>query len=49
VHEELKAGGGEKRTVADIALKWGFVSMGRFSHQYQAAFGERPSETLRRR
>ena len=35
--------------VTDVALKYGFSHLGRFSAQYHAAFGERPSATLRRR
>ncbi|WP_432695889.1 AraC family transcriptional regulator [Marinobacterium sp. YM272] len=35
-------------SVTDTALSWGFTHMGRFSREYQKAFGEKPSETLRR-
>ena len=35
--------------LADIAARWGFEHMGRFAQGYRALFGERPSETLRRR
>lgn len=38
---------GEHR-VADIARRHGFTHLGRFAAQYARAFGERPSETLRR-
>jgi transcriptional regulator GlxA family with amidase domain len=34
--------------VTPIALKWGFVELGRFAQQYREHFGERPSETVRR-
>jgi AraC-like DNA-binding protein len=34
--------------VTSIALDVGFVHLGRFSNAYQARFGERPSETLRK-
>lgn len=44
---DLRAGGGEAR-VTDIAMKWGFVHLGRFSAIYAAQFGEPPSATLRR-
>lgn len=33
-------------SVTDIALKWGFSHLGRFSIAYRELFGERPSETL---
>jgi len=36
-------------TIAAIALRWGFVHLGRFSAVYRAAYGENPSETVRRR
>jgi Transcriptional regulator containing an amidase domain and an AraC-type DNA-binding HTH domain len=45
VRRDLRNGSGR---IADVALRWGFSSPGRFSRQYYAAFGERPSETLRR-
>lgn len=35
-------------SVTDAALSWGFTHMGRFSREYQKAFGEKPSETRRR-
>jgi AraC-like DNA-binding protein len=44
---DLKRPGGSA-TVTDIALRWGFSHLGRFSAQYRAAFGESPSQTLRR-
>lgn len=34
--------------VIDIAARWGFTHMSRFAFQYQRAFGELPSQTLRR-
>lgn len=36
------------RPVAEIAVKWGFAHLGRFSAEYREAFGELPSETARR-
>jgi transcriptional regulator GlxA family with amidase domain len=39
---------GASISVAGVAAKWGFTHLGRFSRQYQAAFGEKASETLLR-
>ncbi len=36
-------------TVKEIASRWGFNHLGRFSGQYARQFGEMPSDTLRRR
>jgi len=35
--------------ITEIAAKWGFTHMGRFSVEYRRRFGESPSATLRRR
>lgn len=35
-------------TVTSVALRWGFLELGRFSVQYRERFGESPSETLRK-
>lgn len=40
---------GRGDAVGDIALNWGFISMGEFARSYRNRFGERPSETFRRR
>jgi AraC-like DNA-binding protein len=45
--DELKSGAGV--SVADVALRWGFTHTSRFAADYHRAFGEYPSETLRRR
>lgn len=34
--------------ITDIAMKWGFTHLGRFSQDYARRFGERPSDTLRK-
>ncbi|MCC5968825.1 MAG: AraC family transcriptional regulator [Pararhodobacter sp.] len=34
-------------TIADIAIKWGFNNLGRFSGLYRQRYGELPSETRR--
>ena len=36
------------RSVRQVALRCGFRELGRFAADYRAAFGENPSETLRR-
>jgi len=46
VHSELVSTENEKYTVSQIANRWGFSHMGRFSGYYQELFGESPSETL---
>jgi AraC-like DNA-binding protein len=46
--KELQAGFGSHK-VGDVARRWGFVDLGRFSARYRQAFGELPSETRRRR
>jgi AraC-like DNA-binding protein len=38
-----------EESVTEIALRWGFTHMGRFSVEYRRRFGESPSETLGRR
>jgi transcriptional regulator GlxA family with amidase domain len=40
---------GERASVTDVALSWGFAHLGRFAGYYRAAFGEAPSQTLGRR
>lgn len=35
--------------VTDIAIKWGFLQLGRFAVEYKRQFGESPSATLKRR
>jgi AraC-like DNA-binding protein len=37
---------GPGMTIADVAMKWGFHHLSRFSAEYRAAFGELPRETL---
>jgi AraC-like DNA-binding protein len=47
VHRELRAGDPETLTVSAAAKRHGFVSLGRFSGNYRALYGESPSATLR--
>ena len=35
-------------SVAEIAHRWGFAHLARFAERYRQAYGEKPSETLRR-
>lgn len=46
--DELTAAEPGTTSVTEVATRWGFVHLGRFSSTYARAFGERPSETLRR-
>lgn len=43
-HEDLMRASG---SVTDVATKWGFSNLGRFSKSYIKKYGERPSHTLR--
>ena len=45
---DLLRASGKDTKVADIALNWGFLELGRFSTEYRQLFRERPSMTLRR-
>jgi transcriptional regulator GlxA family with amidase domain len=49
VRDALLASDAEATTVATVASDWGFFSLGRFAAQYREAYGETPSQTLRRR
>ncbi|MBL4895028.1 MAG: AraC family transcriptional regulator [Emcibacter sp.] len=46
VRAELRDSGPD-RSVTDIALKWGFSQLGRFSVSYKKVYGESPSDTLK--
>lgn len=37
------------RSLTEVALDYGFLHLGRFAEHYRRQFGERPSETLKRR
>jgi AraC family transcriptional regulator, ethanolamine operon transcriptional activator len=47
-HRDLRAAKGSEKTVKEIAMKWGFMHLGRFSVNYRKWFCECPSETLGR-
>jgi AraC-like DNA-binding protein len=46
-HRQLRAADPASQTVAAVAYQWGFSSASRFAHYYRAAYGARPSHTLR--
>ena len=48
VHEELVEAGPGDALVWEVARRWGFGNLGRFSAVYAGRFGEYPSETLGR-
>jgi AraC-like DNA-binding protein len=46
IHSVLRQSDPAAVTVAEVAMRQGFVELGRFSHYYHSLFGEYPSETL---
>ncbi|OII01411.1 hypothetical protein BIU95_06915 [Curtobacterium sp. MCBA15_007] len=48
VHEELRTLDPGTTRISDVARRWGFSHMGRFSAAYADCFGEYPRQTLRR-
>ena len=47
-HDDLLRAEPASVSVADVAARWGFTHMGRFSGEYLRRFGEYPKQTLRR-
>ncbi|WP_159444814.1 helix-turn-helix domain-containing protein [Rhizobium hainanense] len=47
VHQELSSNPSAS-SVSDVAIRWGFVQLGRFSGEYRVRYGELPSDTLRK-
>jgi AraC-like DNA-binding protein len=47
-HEDLQRAVPGQASVAEVAARWGFTHMGRFSGEYLHRFGEYPKQTLRR-
>ena len=45
-HKDLKINNSQTTNVTDIAYKWGFSHLGRFSQDYKSLFGVCPSEVL---
>lgn len=45
-HADLLDGSPESTTVTEVAARWGFFHLGRFSQTYRAAHGQAPSTTL---
>ena len=48
IRRELQQTNGAGERISDIAMRWGFLHLGRFSEEYRQLFGECPSDTLRR-
>jgi len=48
VRRALRGAGNRHVTVTSVATEFGFYELGRFAADYRRAFGEVPSETLRR-
>jgi AraC-like DNA-binding protein len=46
--DELLTTDDSSASVTAIARRWGFLNVGRFAAYYEQAYGEKPSETLRR-
>lgn len=47
-HRDLLQASPSQTTVAEIAMRWSFWHLGRFSDAYQALFSEQPKHTLHR-
>ena len=48
VHRELCVCCSGDTRIVEVAMRWGFTHLGRFSTAYRQLFGETPSQTLER-
>lgn len=48
VHEDLQSYSCQYLNISEIAMKWGFTHLGRFSKSYENVFGELPSVTFKK-
>lgn len=48
IHHELRQSHDADIRISDLAMRWGFLHLGRFSLEYRRLFGESPRETLQR-
>ncbi|MFM7512484.1 MAG: helix-turn-helix domain-containing protein [Cyanobium sp.] len=46
VSRELLAADPNTTTITELAIRWGFLNLGHFTHDYRMLFGELPSSTL---
>ena len=49
VRRTLCKAGPDDLSVTEVAMRWGFIHLGRFAQYYREQFGESPSESLHRR
>ncbi|MGY4473039.1 helix-turn-helix domain-containing protein [Bradyrhizobium sp. USDA 3364] len=49
IHTIISCGLPDDVTIADLAMQYGFLELGRFAANYRQLFGENPSQTLRHR
>jgi AraC-like DNA-binding protein len=47
IHRDLRSIGPGDARITDLAMRWGFLHLGRFSMAYRRLFGERPIDTLK--
>lgn len=45
--DDLRSAPPNTATVTDVAMRWGFVHLGRFAADYRRWFGESPLQTLK--